>query len=158
MAHSLPADEKQKKSSEKPSRPAAVFKLEFIVEETVAGKRVGGRSFTLLLEEDEISRVRMGQKRPIASSESEPKNQELGVKFDCKVQERDGQISLEGKLDINDLNATADGRPENPATIRNFQAEFETLIPLDKQTSIGVFEDVATTRRYELRATVTRVK
>jgi hypothetical protein len=139
-------------------KPASVFKLEFTIEETVAGKRVGGRSFTMLLEEDETSRVRMGQKRQIASPESEPKNQDLGVKFDCKVNERDGLIAVEGKLDINDLNLTADGKPEVPATIRNFQAEFETIIPFDKQTTIGVFEDSTTNRRYELRATVTRVK
>jgi hypothetical protein len=112
----------------------------------------------MLLEEDETSRVRMGQKRQIASPESEPKNQDLGVKFDCKVNERDGLIAVEGKLDINDLNLTADGKPEVPATIRNFQAEFETIIPFDKQTTIGVFEDSTTNRRYELRATVTRVK
>jgi hypothetical protein len=157
-AQPLPKDEKQKKSSEKSSRPASVFKLEFTVEETVAGKRAGGRSFTLLLEEDETSRVRMGQKHPIASPEAEPKNLDLGVKFDCKVNERDGQISIEGKLDINDLNLTAEGKPETPPTIRNFQAEFETIIPFDKQTSIGVFEDSSANRRYELRATVTRVK
>ena len=100
----------------------------------------------------------MGQKLPLLSSGAEPKFIDLGLKFDCKVEEHEGYVMLEGRLDLNDPVRSDDGKLANPPLIQNFQAEIETAIPLDKPTTVGVYDDALGKRRYELRATVTKVK
>lgn len=151
-------DNSQKKSSERRSRSLAVYRLDFVVEEMIEGKRANTRSFTMLLAEDETNRVRMGQKLPLPSSGAESKFLDLGLKFDCKVEEHEGYIVLEGRLDLNDPVRAEDGKFANPPLIQNFQAEIETAIPLDKPTVVGIYDDALGKRRYELRATVTKVK
>lgn len=154
--------ERQKKSSEKSNRPLSVYRLEFTVDEFVEGKRGTPRTFTMLLKEGETSRVRMGTKILISSPGTEAKYLDLGLKFDGRVEEREDLIVLDGRLDLNDpltpSGAVEESRAAIPTAIRNFQAEVETAIPLDKNTVLGVYDDPVSKRRYELRATVTKIK
>lgn len=149
--------DKQKRSSEKLSRPMKIYRLEFTVDELVEGKRVNTRTFSMMVKEGETNRVRMGTKLLISSSGTEAKFTDLGLKFDCKLEERGELILLDGKLDLNDPVIAEDGKP-NPTMIRNLQAEIETAFPPDKNTVLGAYDDAASKRRYELRATVSRIK
>jgi len=149
------SDDRQKRSSEERSRRQVVlYQLDFSLDETLDGKASGARNFKMLMQEGETSRVRIGSKILISGAESEPKFTDVGLKFDCRLNERDGYISLDGKLELNDLVSPT----TNPPTIRNFQAEIETAVLLDKATTIGVYDDSVNKRRYELRATVTKAK
>lgn len=154
--------ERQKKSSEKSNRPLSVYRLEFTVEEFVEGKRGAPRTFTMMLKEGETSRVRMGTKILISAPGAEAKYLDLGLKFDGRVEEREDLIVLDGKLDLNDpvtpTGITEEHKTVIPAAIRNFQAEVETAFPPDKNTVLGVYDDPINKRRYELRATVTKIK
>jgi hypothetical protein len=147
-------DDRQKRSEERPRKPIALYHLEFTLDETIDGKPSGARNFKMLAQEGETNRVRIGSKVLISAPESEPKFADLGLKFDCKLSERDGYISIDGKLELNDLASPA----TIPLTIRSFQAEIGTAAPLDKATTIGVYEDAGAKRRYELRVTVTKAK
>lgn len=147
------SDDRQKKSEEKPRRQIVLFHLEFTLDETLDGKPSEARNFKMLIQEGETNRVRIGSKILISSAESEPKFTDVGLKFDCKLDERDGYISLDGKLELNDL-VSPPPRPQ----IRSFQAEIETAVPLDKATTIGVYDDAMSKRRYELRVMVTKAK
>jgi len=131
-----------------------LFHLEFSLDETLDGKPSGARNFKMLIQEGETNRVRMGSKILISSAESEPKFADVGLKFDCKLDEREGYISFDGKLELNDLVSPS----TFPSTIRSFQAEIETAVLLDKATTIGVYEDAMNKRRYELRVLVTKAK
>ena len=82
----------------------------------------------MLMQEGETNRVRIGSKILISGPDSEPKFADVGVKFDCKLNERNDYIAVEGKLELNDLVSPA----TVPPTIRTFQAEIETAAPLDK--------------------------
>jgi hypothetical protein len=154
--------ERQKKSSEKSNRPLSVYRLEFTVDEFVEGKRSTPRTFTMLLKEGETSRVRMGTKVLISAPGTEAKYLDLGLKFDGRVEEREDLIVLDGRLDLNDpvipAGAPEDSKAAIPTMIRNFQAEVETVIPPDKNTVLGVYDDPVSKHRYELRATVTKIK
>jgi hypothetical protein len=157
LAMTVPAqgpDDRQKKSEERPRRQIVIYNLEFTLDETLDGKPSGARNFKMLMQEGETNRVRIGSKVLISAPESEPKFADLGLKFDCKLNERDGYISIDGKLELNDLVSPA----TSPPTIRSFQAEIETAAPLDKATTIGVYDDAVGKRRYELRITVTKAK
>ena len=149
--------DKQRRSPEKSPQPMKIYRLEFTVDELVEGKRVNTRTFSMMMKEGETNRVRMGTKFLISSSGTEAKFTDLGMKFDCKIEERDELILLDGKLDLNDPVVAEDGK-SNPTMIRNLQAEIETAFPLDKNTVLGVYDDSSSKRRYELRATVTRIK
>lgn len=148
------SDDRQKKSEERPRRPIVLYHLEFTLDETLDGKPSGPRNFKMLMQEGEANRVRIGSKVLISGPESEPKFVDVGLKFDCKLNERDGYISVEGKLELNDLVSPATG----PPTIRTFQAEIETAAQLDKAATVGVYDDTVSKRRYELRVMVTKVK
>jgi hypothetical protein len=157
LAMTVPAqapDDRQKKSEERHRRQIVLYHLEFTLDETIDGKQSGARNFKMLMQEGETNRVRIGSKVLISAPESEPKFADLGLQFDCKLNERDGYISIDGKLELNDLVSPA----TSPLTIRSFQAEIETASPLDKATTIGVYDDAVGKRRYELRITVTKAK
>jgi hypothetical protein len=147
-------DDRQKKSEERSRRQIVLYNLEFTLDETLDGRPSGARNFKMLMQEGETNRVRIGSKVLISAPESEPKFADLGLKFDCKLHERDGYISIDGKLELNELVSPA----TNPLTIRSFQAEIETAAPLDKATTIGVYDDAGARRRYELRLTVTKAR
>lgn len=148
------SDDRQKRSEERPRRQIVLYRLEFTLDETLDGKSSGARNFKMLMQEGETNRVRIGSKVLISGPESEPKFADVGLKFDCKLNERDGYISIEGKFELNDLVSPATALP----TIRTFQAEIETAAPLDKATTIGVYDDTVSKRRYELRITVTKAR
>jgi hypothetical protein len=152
-------DERQRKSEERsrderPRRQLVLYHLDFTLDETLEGKPSAPRNFKMLIQEGEINRVRIGSKIMLSASESEPKFADVGLKFDCKLDERDGYVSLDGKLELNELVSPA----TNPPTIRNFQAEIETAVLLDKATTIAVYDDAASKRRYELQVMVTKAK
>jgi hypothetical protein len=148
------SDDRQKKSDDKPRRQLVLYNLEVTLDETNDGKTSGAWNFKMLIRQGEANKVRIGSKVLISPAESEPKFADVGLKFDCKLDERDGYISLEGKLDISDLASPA----TSPPTIRNFQAEIDTAVTLDKTTTIGVYDDSVSKRHYELRVTVARAK
>jgi hypothetical protein len=147
-------DDRQTKSEQRPQKRIALYHLEFTIDETLDGKPSGARNFKMLMQEGETNRVRIGSKILISALESEPKFADVGLKFDCKLNERDGYISIDGKLELNDLVSPA----TSPLTIRTFQAEIEIAAPLDKATTIGIYDDAVSKRRYELRVTVTKAK
>ena len=153
-AWARPLDERQKKSEERPRRQLVLYHLDFSLDETLNGKPSGTRNFKLQMTEGETNRVRIGSKILISAAESEPKFADVGLKFDCKLDERDGYVSIDGKLELNEPVSTT----ASPLTIRNFQVEIETAVPLDKATTIGVYDDDVSKRRYELRVTVTKAK
>jgi hypothetical protein len=148
------SDDRQKKTEERPRRQIVLYHLEFTLDETLDGKPSGARNFKMLMQEGETNRVRIGSKVLISAPESEPKFADVGLKFDCKLNERDGYISIDGKLELNDLVSPTTTSP----TIRAFQAEIETAVLPDKATTIGVYDDAVSKRHYELRATVTKAK
>jgi len=148
------SDDRQKKSEERSRRQVVLFHLDFSLDETLDGKPSGARNLKMLMQEGETSRVRMGTKILISAADSEPKFTDVGLKFDCRLNERDGYISLDGKLDLSDIVSPA----TSPPTIRNFQVEIETAVLLDKATTIGVYDDAVSKRRYELRVTVAKAK
>ncbi len=148
------SDDRQKKSEEKSRGQVALYQLDFSLDETLDGKPSGARNFKMLMKEGETSRVRVGSKVPISTSGEEPKFTDVGLKLDWKLNERDGYISLEGKLELNDIVLPS----TSPPTIRNFQAEIETAVLPDKATTIGVYDDTVSKRRYELRVTVAKAK
>lgn len=148
------SDDRQKRPEERPRKPLVLYNLEFTLDETLDGKPSGARNFKMLMQEGETNRVRIGSKVLISGPESEPKFADVGLKFDCKLNERDGQVAIDGKLELNELASPATGH----TTIRSFQAEIETAAPLDKATTIGVYDDTVSRRRYELRITVTKAR
>src|SRR5262245_27438492 len=147
-------DDRQKRSEERPRRPIALYHLEFTLEETLDGKPSGARNFKMLAQEGETNRVRIGSKVLISAPESEPKFADLGLKFDCKLNERDGYVSIDGKLEHNYILPIK----TDPLMILTFQAEIETAVLLDKATTIGVYDEAVPRRHYEIRVTVTKVK
>lgn len=131
-----------------------LYHLDFTLDETLDGKPSAPRNFKILMQEGETNRVRIGSKILLTASESEPRFADVGLKFDCRLDERDGYIALDGKLELNDPVSPA----ANPPIIRNFQAEIETAVLPDKATTIGVYDDAVNKRRYELRVMVTKAK
>jgi len=158
-AQEKPSEEQPKKAQEKAPKPVIVYQLDFAVDELLEGKRINTRNFTMLLKEGESNKVRMGTRLPVSGRGPELKYTDVGLKFDCSLQERDNLIVLDFKLDLNDFALPEEtGRTTSQPLIRNVQAEIETAIPPDKPTVIGIFDDSANKRRYELRATVVKVK
>ena len=103
------------------ARPVALYQVELAIEERNSGegKAAKTRRFTMLVKGGETNRLRVGTRQQIASAEAEPRFIDIGLKFDCKVEERDDYILVDGKLDLTDFIAPNEGaarpHPSRPA-------------------------------------------
>ncbi|GEM_PF-6185086 len=127
-----------------------VYKLEYTVLETEGAKKISSRTYTLMVEDNKRSNLRVGLRVPIATSlpaggdgPTQYNYMDVGVQVDALAHSLDAStIRLETISDITSL-VTPDGAPSarRPPTTRSCRESINTVIPLDKVVTLSTQDD-----------------
>lgn len=154
----------------KPRSSSDVYKVEYVFSELQDSKRVNTRSYTVLVGPIEKASLRLGSRIPVAtgsfingSKEGTPavpmptqfQYMDVGVNIDCSVDPLDSDVGLHTNVDISRL------APENrigQPIVRTTRISVHNVVPLGKQTMVASADEVDTTGRFQIEATVTKIK
>jgi hypothetical protein len=157
-------------SKEASTRPASVYRLDFVVRELENGKALNSRSYSLSERSGELGNLRVGTSVPIGSMESGDykgvQYQDVGISIDCRPEERNGgdvvllNTGFESSSVVAPEEATQKYGPSGPVPpiFRRVRFRGNSLVALGKPTVISTLDDVTSNRRYEVEVTVTKVK
>jgi hypothetical protein len=138
-----------------PEKPVNWYRVDLVVHELEAGKRVNTRYYTLLVADDgRPMESKTGSRVQIAVG-SEFRYFDIGMYIRSSASQRGGQLSLYTHIDWSSLapEPAADGRP----VIRNLMADSVAQISvLGKPILVSSTDDSVSQRRYQVEATVTK--
>lgn len=145
------------KSAEKKS--AETYRLDFVVNELEDSKKVNTRTYSVLLEGDNWSRLRIGTRVPMQQP-SGIVYMDVGLSLDCRLHEGDSGPSLEVILEMNSFAIPEQGAEAHPNTppLRNFRTQTTSALVLGKPTVVTSADDMASKRRFQVEVTATKVK
>jgi hypothetical protein len=149
----------------KPRSPNEVYKVEYIFSELQDGKKVNARSYVVLVRPMDKGSLRLGSRIPIATGASKEGNPlvntsqfmylDVGVNIDCSVEPLDSEVHLYTGVDISRV------APENrigQPIVRTTKVQLHNIVPLGKPTLLTSADEVDTTGRFQIEATVTKIK
>lgn len=157
----------------KPRLQSDAYRVEYVFSEWQDNKKINARTYTILVRQMEKASVRLGSRIPIAtgsfpsggSKELNPlvntqfQYIDLGVNIDCVVEPLDSDAVLSTNVDINRLapEQPRENRTGNPI-VRQTKIQVHNLVPLGKSTLLSSADEVDGTGRFQIDATVTKVK
>lgn len=149
--------EKQAKSAEKTS--AETYRLDIVVNELEDSKKVNSRAYSVLLEGENWSKLRIGSRIPI-QQENKVVYMDVGLSLDCRLREGESRRSLEVILEMNSFAIPEQGTAANPGTppLRNFRTQTTSALALGKPMVVTSADDMASKRRFQVEVTATKVK
>jgi len=153
----------------KPRPSNDVYKVEYLFSELQDNKKVNTRTYTVLVGSTEKASVRLGSRIPIAVGAqvtsggkegstvlpTQFQYMDVGVNIDCSVDPLESDVGLRTNVDISRL------APENrigQPIVRNTRISVHNVVPLGKQTMVASADEVDTPGRFQIEATVTKVK
>lgn len=138
--------------------PASAYRFEYVVRELEDGKQINSRRYMLSGKSREWARLRVGNRLPIMSGQSLSSYHDVGIKFDCRIDEGEDGILLYTGFDSTGVVLGASGGSAAAPVLRQVSTQGDSLVTIGKPTVIAVLDDVTTNRRYEIEVTVTKVK
>jgi hypothetical protein len=149
----------QESEKPRPRKSAPTYRLDFVVNELEDSKKVNSRAYTLMLEQDDWGRVRIGSRIPI-QQESKVVYMDVGFSLDCRLREGEEGPSIELRLEMNSFAIPEQGAAAAPGTppLRNFRTETTSAITLGKPTVVATADDMASKRRFQVEVTATKAK
>lgn len=153
-------------SKEASTRPASVYRLDFVVRELEDGKQLNSRNYSLSAKSGDWANLRVGSRVPVGSVERQDYKgldyRDVGINIDCQPHERDegGGVLLDFRFESSSI-VPPDKAKELPSAwpiIRQVRFSGNSLVALGKPTVISTLDDVTSNRRYEVEVTVTKVK
>ena len=152
------AQESEKgKAAEK--RSGGTYRLDIVVNELDDSHKVNARIYSVMLEGDNWSRLRIGSRIPI-QQENKVVYMDVGLSLDCRLHEGEDGPSLEVILEMNSFAIPEQGTAANPGTppLRNFRTQTTSALVPGKPTVITSADDMASKRRFQVEVTATKVK
>lgn len=149
----------QESEKAKPRKSGATYRLDFVVNELEDSKKVNSRSYSILLEDRDWSRLRIGSRIPI-QQESKVVYMDVGFSLDCRLHDDEDNLSLELILEMNSFAIPEQGTAANPGTppLRNFRTQLASGLVPGKPTVVTTADDMASKRRFQVEVTATKVK
>jgi len=143
------------------TKPVAVYRVDYTIREMEDGKVLNSRKYMLMAESDGRAQSRVGNRVPI-TLEKGPTYDNVGMNIDCHVRERDDVILLGTRIEFSSVvppeqAPTPSVNYPNPV-FRSVSSDVTAAVSLGKPTLIGSMDDVTSNRRFEIEATVTKVK
>lgn len=142
-----------------PAFAQTVFKVEFNVRDTSDTTKTS-RRYTLLIDNNSKGVFRGSRRVPVSLPNSNSYNwMDISSVIDCGVNERgtDGKVGLDGQISFTYLSTADKNSPGGPGTTQ-VQVNIHADVPEGKPTMVASVDDPDTTRKFEVEATVTKVK
>ena len=137
------------------------YKLDFTLSELEDGTRVNSRSYSMLLEEDAWGRTRIGTRVPIQLGDGKGiQYMDVGFSLDARVNQREGDLRLEIRLEANSFAPLEQGdtpRPREPV-LRSMRSELTASVSPGKPTLLTTMDELGSKRRFQLEVTATRAR
>jgi len=141
------------------TKPVAVYRVDYTIREMEDGKVLNSRKYMLMVETNDWARSRVGNRVPIMG-EKGVTYENVGMSIDCRVGERDDVMLLESYIEFSSVvpREQAPTPSESNPVFRRVSSNVTAAVSPGKPTLIGSMDDVTSNRRFEIEATVTKVK
>lgn len=134
------------------------YRLEFKITELDDDKKVGSRTYSLLVEPHEVGKLRIGSKVPLLVNDKDKTYTDVGKNIDCQVRtETEHTVGLRLTLEVSSLDMSEHSPTGNPI-FQTEKIETSSTLELGKPTVISSFYDPATKHNLQIEATATRAK
>jgi hypothetical protein len=142
-----------------PARTVATWRLNFAFQESEGGKRLSTRNYTILVVVGRNGRLNTSARIPVPTGggNSQYTYMDTGVNINAGLQERDGQVVLEGEVRVT-MPPFDEGKPGLPPANQNFGWNGSTPLAPGKPTAMLDFDDMGTRRHFTVEVTATRLK
>jgi hypothetical protein len=147
----------------RPLSTYTAYRLEYSISELDDGKRVNGRTYTLLVTEDDWGKIRIGNRVPYSTASLGPSGapvssiqyQDVGMNIDSRLREQETGFFLVTHVEWSSI---ASRENSNNPVFRQLRFDSTSVIPPGKPTVLGTMDDVTSTHRYEIEVTATKIK
>jgi hypothetical protein len=160
LAQDKPADKPVSEPQIKQDRPVSYYKVEFVLRELQDGKAINTRNYLMTIENGDRGEAKVGARVPVTTGEhGQFQYLDVGININCRVVGRDDYASLRSMIEISSfaLPEQASGGNSQPV-VRQMRSDLAAVVPLSKQTVIGIIDDANSTKRYEIAVTATKMK
>jgi hypothetical protein len=144
------------------AKPAAAYRLEFVLNELQNGKKIKSHHYEMLAQEGQLNKLRTGVRVPVSVGTAPSSYQylDVGMNIDCRLQERgsDGQVALLIIADSSNVTIPEGEQFAHAPVIQQLRTEVDTLVSPGKPTVVSSMDDPSSTRRFQLEVTATRVQ
>ena len=151
-------------------RKAGEYRLEFKISELANEKKLNSWAYVLLIEPNQLGKLRIGARVPIATTEKDKTTQysylELGKNIDCQVtSETEHGVGLRISVELSDLGPSKRTAPNRVAEVRLgdpaiplLRMDTNATVELDKPTIIGTLDNPLSNHTFQIEVTATRAK
>lgn len=155
----------------KPRSQSEAYKVEYVFSEWQDNKKINARTYTILVRQMDKSSLRLGSRVPIAvgsfmagSAKENPiptqfQYLDVGMNIDCLVEPLDSDVFLSTNVEVNRLAPEQAKEVRTGNTIvRQTKIQVHDLVPLGKPTVLSSADEVDGTGRFQIEATVTKIR
>ena len=137
----------------------ALFRVDFTLHDSTDVAAKNGRKYSLLINGNNKSVLKVGNRVPVASGGSGQFSYiDIGVNIECVVGERNGRYQVHANMDLSTVippDKTATVIP-NP-TISQIRLDIDTTVTAGKPTVVASFDDPGTARKVDIDVLLTKM-
>ncbi len=139
-----------------------VYKLDYVIAELEAGKRIEARDYTMLVEGNKSGRVRIGNRVPVFAGAAAGQWQylDIGVNIDASVHHSGDSVSLTTKVEVSSAvmpRGETEKLPPQP-TMRQFRTENDVVLSFGKPMVLFTLDEPNSKRSFQIQVTASLVK
>jgi hypothetical protein len=138
------------------------YRLEFKISESNNEKKAAAQNYTLMIEPQQVGKLRIGQKVPIETHEKEKQYIDVGKNIDCQLRsETEHTVSLHLTVESSGISLDEHGAAESAhgdPVIQTAKMDTSTTLELGTPTVVGNFQDPVSKRNFLIEATATRTR
>jgi hypothetical protein len=134
------------------------FRLEFKIQDGSDAAK-GGRRYAMMIGQDGRGTFRIGSKIPYDTGGGNISFADIGVNIDCRIRDAGANVLLTAEIDISNIKSPAPGtaNPMRP-TISQVRTTISSPVPVGTPSIIATIEDPVTQQKFEVIATVQKLK
>jgi len=159
LTNSASAQQEKGKGSVTPEqKPLVAYRIEFNVREIEGGKQLNSRNYMMVVEDGDWGKIRVGNRVPYRSAETQFQYQDVGMNIDCHPHEQEDNVALAISVDFSSVAPQAEPAATFKPVVRTERAEVVSVVKAGKPALVTSMDDVISNRRYEIEVTATKVK
>lgn len=136
--------------------PIEAYRLDFLINEMEDGRRINSRQYSMNLNTNDGSELKIGTREPIEMKDGEFQYLDVGINISARLNERNGQLELTTRAESSSLAPPGQGS-SHPA-VRQMKIDGSTIVTSDKPIVMDVVEDPNSKRQFELEVTVKKLE
>ncbi len=148
------------------AEPGHTYRLDFTLNEVEDGKKINSRQYSMILNSNEQSEIKIGTRVPVEVKQSEIQYLDVGASIWCRLRDRGSRdlswlgndVMLNVRSELSNF-AIPDqqGQSMRPA-IRQMKIDSSTIATPTKSMAIGALDDPNSKRQFQLEVMVTKLK